>query len=406
MTAASTGNTFTVKSTAPWTIECFEADGTTSIPNGGWLSVNPATGTATSTATVSVLVAANGGAARTGKLIIQSGLFTHIVTVNQEVMSPTANSFIVAPNTNNYAIPVRNCNMSDLGIQLNDGETFTAEVVWESDANAVSTVTVNGSGPYGNIVVSTGSAEGNGVVCIKKGGVILWSWHIWVTNYNPETGTYVSNGQTFMERNLGAMNNTPGDVGSLGLMYQWGRKDPFPGSASTTANTEPTYATVTKTQAPAGTSPNYNIGVAVANPLTFYTGSSANSYDWYSITASIKNDALWGASKTIYDPCPEGWKVPASGPTSDSPWYDLTSQWFSVGTGADWTLNGRGYYPACGHRGRADGNLTALDTGRGLYGSSAINGNNVKYLDFGPGALNTNSNQARGYASAIRCVVE
>ena len=35
-----------------------------------------------------------------------------------------------------------------------------------------------------------------------------------------------------MDRNLGATSATPGNVGSLGLLYQWGRKDPFLGSSS------------------------------------------------------------------------------------------------------------------------------------------------------------------------------
>ena len=35
-----------------------------------------------------------------------------------------------------------------------------------------------------------------------------------------------------MDRNLGAISATRGDVGAIGLYYQWGRKDPFLGSSS------------------------------------------------------------------------------------------------------------------------------------------------------------------------------
>ncbi len=47
-----------------------------------------------------------------------------------------------------------------------------------------------------------------------------------------------ANGYEWMDRNLGALNNTPGDVANRGLFYQWGRKDPFlPSSAPyTTGN--------------------------------------------------------------------------------------------------------------------------------------------------------------------------
>ena len=69
-----------------------------------------------------------------------------------------------------------------------------------------------------------------------KDGAILWSWHIWypeaeVAGLNSKTGYEV------MNMNLGAMHNTPGDVGSYGLLYQWGRKDPFPAAPTLTGTT-------------------------------------------------------------------------------------------------------------------------------------------------------------------------
>ena len=84
-----------------------------------------------------------------------------------------------------------------------------------------------------------------------------------------------------------------------GLWYQWGRKDPF------RHNVAPTKAGGPTTTA-----------VAIENPTTFYTHSSS-PYDW----RSGQNDQLWGNNKpsvnpntdrgikTMYDPCPVGWKV-------------------------------------------------------------------------------------------------
>jgi len=43
-----------------------------------------------------------------------------------------------------------------------------------------------------------------------------------------------------MDRNLGAATVTTNTVSTLGLLYQWGRKDPFPGSSSTSDEEEPT----------------------------------------------------------------------------------------------------------------------------------------------------------------------
>ena len=62
-------------------------------------------------------------------------------------------------------------------------------------------------------------------------GKILWSWHIWATDFDPNAKTlkYTNdNGSTweFMDRNLGAANAESGSFGAFGLLYQWGRKDP------------------------------------------------------------------------------------------------------------------------------------------------------------------------------------
>lgn len=56
-------------------------------------------------------------------------------------------------------------------------------------------------------------------------GEILWSWHIWVTN-RPIT-TSGGNDLQWMDRNLGALSNEIGDVANRGMLYQWGRKEPF-----------------------------------------------------------------------------------------------------------------------------------------------------------------------------------
>ena len=73
--------------------------------------------------------------------------------------------------------------------------------------------------------------EGNAVIAAKDAyGKILWSWHIWFTD-QPKEQVYYKNAGTMMDRNLGATSATSGDVGALGLLYQWGRKDPFSGPA-------------------------------------------------------------------------------------------------------------------------------------------------------------------------------
>jgi hypothetical protein len=95
------------------------------------------------------------------------------------------------------------------------------------------------------------------VVAIKKDGTdeIVWSYHIWVTGYDPKASdaTYPNpynrnnNGKrfVFMDRNLGAkeegqtyLDNDANN--NAGLYYQWGRKDPFPSTGDPNPN-DPSY---------------------------------------------------------------------------------------------------------------------------------------------------------------------
>lgn len=88
------------------------------------------------------------------------------------------------------------------------------------------------------IAFSTGAEflKGNAAIAAKDAeGTILWSWHIWLTD-KPKDQAYNNGAGTMMDRNLGATSATPGDAGALGLLYQWGRKDPFPGSSSISEN--------------------------------------------------------------------------------------------------------------------------------------------------------------------------
>lgn len=126
---------------------------------------------------------------------------------------------------------------------------------------------------------------------------ILWSWLIWAT---PEMGTTTNNGKTFMDRNLGAIN-----VGNCmrGFLYQWSRKDPF--SAANGNNYSyytfvPAAATTFGTQVSSAQSMAYT----VLNPTI-----RISKYPWMLDDERVKSP--WRDDvKTIYDPCPEGWRVP------------------------------------------------------------------------------------------------
>ena len=152
---------------------------------------------------------------------------------------------------------------------------------------------------------------GNALITAKdQNGIILWSWHIWIPKGMPKDQVYTTNG-TMMDRNLGATSATPGDVGALGLLYQWGRKDPFMGASDIAEGT------TTQAASTIGPWPHYvisdastgTVDYAVANPTTYIAGNVYNR-DWYYTGDGKTDNTRWQPEKTIYDPCPPGYHIP------------------------------------------------------------------------------------------------
>ena len=224
----------------------------------------------------------------------------------------TANSYIVS-EAGKYKFSTVKGNSSE-----SVGEVSSAEVLWESFGTNVTPnvgdLVKNVNYADGAISFETPSTfkEGNAVIAAKDaGGNILWSWHIWLTD-QPLGQKYYNNAGTMMDRNLGATSATPGDVGALGLLYQWGRKDPFLGSSSISSNTI-AKSTITWPSAVQSSAETGTVDYAILNPTTFVTGSYSSAYDW--LFAS-RDYTLWTTSdktKSIYDPCPAGWRVPDGG---------------------------------------------------------------------------------------------
>ncbi len=322
---------------------------------------------------------------------------TDIDTRVTKVSSPS-NCYVVPPNRA-VIFPVSRANQDGTTRITNVNSGWTTELLWTDKPNPFTSSgtvkSVTAQFTDGTIKVETGSAEGNAVVVAKVNGVIVWSWHIWVTSYDPNIASNQAsnNGFTFMNRNLGAINNTPQNTGSMGLLYQWGRKDPFPASSSYSAVLEPTIygpnnPAIVKVVAPdtwskqTPTLPVNNINNTINNPLNFYFKTSdtsgPNGYDWYTTTGDHDNN-LWGGngSKSVYDPSPEGWRVPKSGLAQLSPWYGLNNTGLSFNYGYNWTTIG--WYPATGYRYYKTGDLTDIGV-KGAYWSSTagnVGGNKV-----------------------------
>lgn len=325
----------------------------------------------------------------------------------------TANSYIVS-SAGTYKFTPTKGNSSE-----SVGSIASAVVLWESFGTDVTPnvgdLVKNVKHENGVISFETPSAykEGNAVIAAKDAsGEILWSWHIWLTD-QPEGQEYYNDAGTMMDRNLGATSATPGDVGAHGLLYQWGRKDPFLGSSSISSSTV-AKSTITWPSAVSSNSSNGTIAYATANPTTF-VGAFSSPYDWH---YSSRDNSLWTtseSSKSIYDPCPAGWRVPDGG--SNGVWLKACGSGF---LSFDYTYNSTNegmnfsgkfgsastiWYPASGSRG-GSGSLDLV--GSCDYYWSASPFNYLAYIlyfdDYGSVAPSTSSSRASG--QSVRCLQE
>ncbi|MBP1613755.1 MAG: hypothetical protein H6Q13_1203 [Bacteroidetes bacterium] len=340
---------------------------------------------------------------------------TGLSTDDKRVVSRTAtsNSYIVGTATESLVyIPVKRANQTtEFGEQLPDlGSGWSSSVIWR-DNSSLEIETDDSDKAYGifKVKVNSSGQSGNAVVCIKDASNnILWSWQIWVTSYDPDSENETYNSYTFMDRNLGAVNDTQSDAGALGLFYQWGRKDPFVGASTTSGTTLKTlYAggsgstTYASTNTTAPTTSANNLSTAIRNPGVFYYRAST-PYDWYAGSSIAQNDVLWGTIKTVYDPCPEGWKVPP---------IEAFSSWDSSTSNSNWGGNGRIYmpvpgswYPASGYRSSSTGALGTVGAS-GFCWSSVISAANASCLIFNSSGVNSTSGN-RAYGFGVRCVQE
>ncbi|MDR2131198.1 MAG: DUF4906 domain-containing protein, partial [Odoribacteraceae bacterium] len=288
-----------------------------------------------------------------------------------------ANSYIVNPLPGNvqatYGVPVTRVNKfwgSVDGAVANVLATDTeweAEVIWQDGGTGIKLInfcessgTVIPAGKYGGkgenhfyFSPAGSTASGNVLIGVKKKGTpasegYLWSWHLWLTNYNPDnaplswqedvysypvTGGAVHrySGATWaasytdkfiMDRNLGAASATRADgiAKTCGLYYQFGRKEPFPAAgvklynasgAMVTAFTATPGDCIVRVQGRTATK------TAIQHPYNFYYPESGNG-DWVQSNpypATSWNNPTWQTSttKSLFDPCPPGWRLPVNG---------------------------------------------------------------------------------------------
>ena len=311
------------------------------------------------------------------------------------------------------------------------GNVATAVLLWETygtaDAPTENSLISTVSYADGIVTFQTASTfvEGNAGIAVKDSeGKILWSWHIWLTD-QPAEQVYYNNAGTVMDRNLGATSANPGDVGALGFTYQWGRKDPFPSSASIDS-----YVAVGATVLWQVINSDVNFGTieyAIENPTTYIAydanGWTGNNSDWLYMGGQDENlvdNTRWSSeTKTIYDPCPDGWRVPvggtdglwptASGATSGSYYSSLVDsehKGFNLSGifGDDTTI----WYPLVGYRGTIYGNHSEVGSDCCCWTTTGVSDSYKarRLILENDGYMSPNSSFDRACGYTVRCVKE
>lgn len=228
--------------------------------------------------------------------------------------------------------------------------------------------------------------DGNALVSVRDGnGANLWSWHLWllkdgIKDQQWSDGANSFSGAVMLDRNLGAL--TPDlSLSSFGLLYQWGRKDPFIGYKASQTGIAVTYTDISEETG--------NVGYTTVNPTEFIIGGT----DWL----TEPDYSLWTASdKTVYDPCPAGYHVPYQSVFNGI----STSNTTRHNTDPDYgyrTVMGSEYicFPSAGLRDYNDGHIFNSKSS-GYYWCES------KAFRLKNGEIQFN-NSYRGYAASVRC---
>ena len=341
-----------------------------------------------------------------------------------------------------------------------------AEVVWADAADLVHSPSITHVGGEGFLdfeVKASDIQSGNAVVAVTKGSgaskTVLWSWHLWfapkdaldkikVTNHQNKdyyftketlgwkptlwrSSTYTSARTVKVKVEQTVANNgakaytvinitqNPGGVRKgATTLYQFGRKDAFPGVAKADLASNSHFTE--------NAGDNMSIENGIQHPDLYYTWGSnwENNYSYNNLwsadnTARGFNDN--SVVKTVYDPCPVGFKMPASNAftgftttgQNSSTQSELNiedSQTFQNNLGHNfWTNSSKTatiYFPASGCRDNSDGSLSTIGI-FGSYWSAYYNVSNYGcFLIFYSGLVNPLYAGIRANGFAVRPVAE
>lgn len=210
----------------------------------------------------------------------------------------------------------------------------SAKLMWEDSEGFISGVSL----VKGKVHFTAEKNVGNAMIAVFDGaGTVLWSWHIWgVGDTMPEDEEVSSQATisekstlkvkyTVMDRTLGALSKTS----YFTTLYQWGRKDPIPNSTVYYVDGQAAEIETTYPVHKPGSAADATILTSIQHPECIIDDYKGQAVDWlasdktnnYNLLLGDNNTTYvfnkskpaagkgWTNGKTIYDPCPSGYRV-------------------------------------------------------------------------------------------------
>ncbi len=348
-----------------------------------------------------------------------------------------------------------NINSPYINVQNSGNPATQASIVWTDQSGIVDNLSVTNAGANSFVnfhVPADKIKNGNAVIAVKNAsGTVMWSWHLWFdhddvlntiacTNHTGYTykftkqtlgfayrkwvgSTYdkarvarviveqtISNGGVKQRAHIDITQN-PGSVKEISsTFYQFGRKDAMPG-----------VKTVSDGSFTQNGGNNMSIQNGIQHPEIFYTWGTSwyNGYNLYNLWSMENTETSYNDNavvKTVYDPCPAGFKMPASNAFTG---FTTNGQ----GTGSmntngawdnGWNFNNKVsspdatvYFPASGYRDLGDGSLTNVGSSGKSWSAGTFNDTySGCNLDFYRWHVAPRNESYRSYGFSVRPVAE
>ena len=343
-----------------------------------------------------------------------------------------------------------------INVQNASNPATKASIVWTDQSGLVDGLTVTGSGAnsYVNFHVPADKIKnGNAVIAVKNAsGIVMWSWHLWFDhsdvlntiacinyqgytyNFTKQTlgfayrkweeSTYSkprmarmkveqtsANGGTKQSAYVTITQNPRSVKEISSTLYQFGRKDAMPGiDAVSDGSFTPNGGD------------NMSIQNGIQHPEILYSDGTSwyyippTGYTYYNLWSM--DNTTYGYNdnavvKTIYDPCPAGFHMPASNAFTGFTTNGLSSGLMNVSGAWDygWNFKAGGsstatvYFPASGCRG-SNGSLYYVGE-YGIYLSAVPNSlHNDCHMYFYQTSISPQNYGYRSTGKSVRPVAE